>query len=108
VRCVAGAATVFFLGNAIGFLPGLALSQGAPQIRVQVLLQHRATDIPLPANLECVTIAGNPAPRPASTSIQVPSSSWSSMASLWRKRPQGAISSAWAKRIGGRREGGTM
>jgi quercetin dioxygenase-like cupin family protein len=52
VRCVSRAAAVFFLGGAIGFPIGLALSQGAPQMRVQVLLQHRATDIPLPANLE--------------------------------------------------------
>lgn len=52
MRSVSRAAAVFFLGGAIGFPMGLALSQGAPQMRVQVLLQHRATDIPLPASLE--------------------------------------------------------
>jgi hypothetical protein len=29
-----------------------ALSQTAPQMRVQIVLQHRVSDIPLPANLE--------------------------------------------------------
>lgn len=39
-------------GAAVGVPVGYLLSQAAPQTRVQVLLQHRATDIPLPANLE--------------------------------------------------------
>ncbi|NJO33973.1 MAG: hypothetical protein HC869_13360 [Rhodospirillales bacterium] len=52
VRSVARAVAALFLGGTIGFPMGLALSQGAPQMRVQVLLQHRATDIPLPASLE--------------------------------------------------------
>lgn len=51
MRCISLAASVF-LGGAIGVPLGLALSQTAPQMRVQVLLQRRTTDIPLPANLE--------------------------------------------------------
>jgi quercetin dioxygenase-like cupin family protein len=51
VRCISRAASVF-LGGAIGVPLGLALSQTAPQMRVQVLLKHRTTDIPLPVNLE--------------------------------------------------------
>jgi quercetin dioxygenase-like cupin family protein len=39
-------------GAAVGVPAGYVLSQVAPQMRVQVLLQHRVTDIPLPANLE--------------------------------------------------------
>jgi quercetin dioxygenase-like cupin family protein len=31
---------------------GFAFSQAAPQMRVQVLMQQRVSDIPLPANLE--------------------------------------------------------
>ena len=46
------AALLLLLGGAAGIPLGSALSQMAPQMRVQVLLQHRATDIPLPANLE--------------------------------------------------------
>ena len=46
------AALLLLLGGVAGVLLGLALSQPAPQMRVQVLLQHPATDIPLPANLE--------------------------------------------------------
>jgi quercetin dioxygenase-like cupin family protein len=41
-----------FLGGAIGVPLGFALSQTAPQMHAEVLLQHRATDIPGPANLE--------------------------------------------------------
>lgn len=52
MRCISLAASLFFLGTAIGVPLGLTLSQTAPQMRVQILLQHRATDIPLPANLE--------------------------------------------------------
>jgi quercetin dioxygenase-like cupin family protein len=40
------------LGGAIGVPLGFALSQAAPQMRVQILLQQRVTDIPLPANVE--------------------------------------------------------
>jgi quercetin dioxygenase-like cupin family protein len=39
-------------GAAIGVPAGYVLSQTAPQMRVRVLMQHRVTDIPLPANLE--------------------------------------------------------
>jgi len=39
-------------GAAAGVPLGFALSQAAPQMRVQVVLQHRVADIPLPANLE--------------------------------------------------------
>ena len=39
-------------GGTAGIPLGLALSQTAPQMRVQVVLQHRVTNIPLPANLE--------------------------------------------------------
>ena len=49
MRCTFQAALLLLLGGVAG---GLALSQPAPQMRVQVLLQHPATDIPLPANLE--------------------------------------------------------
>ena len=52
MRCVFRAALLVFLGGVAGVPLGLALSQPAPQMRMQVLLQHRATDIPLPANLE--------------------------------------------------------
>jgi quercetin dioxygenase-like cupin family protein len=44
---------LFFLGGAIGFPLGFAFSQtSTPQMHVEVQLQHRVTDIPLPANLE--------------------------------------------------------
>jgi hypothetical protein len=42
----------FLFGGAIGIPLGLALSQPAPQRRVQVHLQRGATDKPMPANLE--------------------------------------------------------
>jgi quercetin dioxygenase-like cupin family protein len=45
-------AVLLAVGGAAGVPLGFALSQTAPQMRVQVLLQHRVTDIPLPANLE--------------------------------------------------------
>lgn len=45
-------ALLLLAGGAAGVLLGFALSQAAPQMRVQVVLQHRVTDIPLPANLE--------------------------------------------------------
>ena len=40
------AALLFLLGGAAGIPLGFALSQTAPQMRVQVLLQQRVTDIP--------------------------------------------------------------
>ena len=52
MRCVFRAALLVFLGGVAGVPLGLALSQPAPKMRMQVLLQHRATDIRLPANLE--------------------------------------------------------
>ena len=52
MRCVFRAALLVFLGGVAGVPLGLALSQPAPQMRMQVLLQHRATNIPLPVNLE--------------------------------------------------------
>lgn len=52
MRCTSLAAAFLVLGGAIGVPLGVSLSQSAPQMRVQVLLQHRAGDIPLPANLE--------------------------------------------------------
>lgn len=46
------AGLLLLLSGTAGIPLGFAISQTAPQMRVQVLLQHRATDIPLPANLE--------------------------------------------------------
>lgn len=46
------AALLLLLGSAVGIPLGFALAQTVPQMRVQVLLQHRVADIPLPANLE--------------------------------------------------------
>ena len=46
------AALLFLLGGAVGIPLGFALSQTRPQMRVQVLLQQRVSDIPLPAILE--------------------------------------------------------
>ena len=46
------AALLLLLGGAAGVPLGFVLSQTMPQMRVQVLLQHRVTNIPLPANLE--------------------------------------------------------
>lgn len=46
------AALLVLLGGAAGIPLGFALSQAAPQMRVQVLLQQRVTSVPLPANLE--------------------------------------------------------
>src|SRR5262249_3201684 len=46
------AALLLLLGAAAGIPLGVALSQAAPQMRVQVLLQRRVGDIPQPANLE--------------------------------------------------------
>ena len=45
-------ALLLLAGGAAGVPLGFALSQAAPQMRVQVVLQHRVADIPLPANLE--------------------------------------------------------
>jgi quercetin dioxygenase-like cupin family protein len=45
-------ALLFLAGGAAGIPLGFALSQAAPQMRVQGVLQHRVADIPLPANLE--------------------------------------------------------
>jgi quercetin dioxygenase-like cupin family protein len=39
-------------GGAAGVPLGFVVSQAAPQLRVEVLLQRHVTDIPLPANLE--------------------------------------------------------
>jgi quercetin dioxygenase-like cupin family protein len=52
VRHASLAALLLLLGGAAGIPLGFAISQTAPQMRVQVLLQHRVTNIPLPANLE--------------------------------------------------------
>ena len=52
MRSTCFAASLLLLGGAAGVPIGFALSQTAPQMRVQVLLQHRVSDIPLPANLE--------------------------------------------------------
>jgi quercetin dioxygenase-like cupin family protein len=52
VRHSAIMALLLVVGGAAGVPLGFALSQTTPQMRVQVLLQHRVTDIPLPANLE--------------------------------------------------------
>ena len=46
------AALFLLLGGAAGVPLGFALSQATPQMRVQVVLQHRVADVPLPANLE--------------------------------------------------------
>jgi quercetin dioxygenase-like cupin family protein len=46
------ATLLFLLGGMAGIPLGFALSQTVPQMRVQVLFQHRATDIPLPTSLE--------------------------------------------------------
>ena len=45
-------ALLLVVGCAAGVPLGFALSQAAPQMRVQVVLRHQFTDIPLPANLE--------------------------------------------------------
>ena len=45
-------ALLLLAGGAAGVPLGFALSQAAPQMRVQVVLQHRVADIPLPANIE--------------------------------------------------------
>ncbi|HJZ42850.1 MAG TPA: cupin domain-containing protein [Hyphomicrobiaceae bacterium] len=52
MRHTSFAALFLLLGGAAGIPVGFALSQAAPQMRVQVVLQHRVADIPLPANLE--------------------------------------------------------
>lgn len=52
MRHTFSAALLLLAGGAVGIPLGFALSQTAPQMRVQVLLQHRVADVPLPANLE--------------------------------------------------------
>ena len=52
MRTTSFAALLLLLGGAAGVPLGFALSQAAPQMRVQVVLQHRVSDLPLPANLE--------------------------------------------------------
>ena len=52
VRHITSATLMLLAGAAIGVPAGYVLSQTAPQMRVRVLMQHRVTDIPLPANLE--------------------------------------------------------
>jgi len=52
VRRTYFAALFLLLGGAAGVPLGFALSQATPQMRVQVVLQHRVADVPLPANLE--------------------------------------------------------
>ena len=45
-------ALLLIMGGAAGVPLGFVLSQTAPQMHVQVVLERRVTDIPLPANLE--------------------------------------------------------
>jgi quercetin dioxygenase-like cupin family protein len=45
-------ALLLVAGGAAGVPLGFALSQAAPQMRVQVVLLQRVAEIPLPANLE--------------------------------------------------------
>ena len=45
-------ALLLLAGGAAGVPLGFALSQAAPQMSVEVVLQRTVTDIPLPANLE--------------------------------------------------------
>jgi quercetin dioxygenase-like cupin family protein len=52
VRHSAIMASLLLAGGAAGVPLGFALSQAVPQVRVQIVLQHRVVDIPLPANLE--------------------------------------------------------
>lgn len=52
MRHTLSAALLLLVGGAVGIPLGFALSQTAPQMRVQVLLQLRVADVPLPANLE--------------------------------------------------------
>lgn len=52
MRHMSSAALMLLVGGAAGVPLGYALPQAAPQMRAQVLLQHRVTDIRLPANLE--------------------------------------------------------
>ncbi len=46
------AALLLLTGGAAGIPLGFALSQAAPQMRVEIVLQQRVTDIPQPANLQ--------------------------------------------------------
>jgi quercetin dioxygenase-like cupin family protein len=52
VRHTSFAAFMLLTGAAAGIPLGFALSQAGPQMRVQVVMQQHATDIPLPANVE--------------------------------------------------------
>lgn len=52
MRHSASLTLLLLAGGAAGVPLGFALSQAAPQMRVQIVLQHRVADIPLPANLE--------------------------------------------------------
>jgi quercetin dioxygenase-like cupin family protein len=52
VRHTSFAALLLLLGGAAGIPLGFALSQAAPLMRVQVVLQHRVADILLPADLQ--------------------------------------------------------
>jgi quercetin dioxygenase-like cupin family protein len=52
VRYTLLSALLLVAGAAAGVPLGFALSQTAPQMRVEVLLQQRVSDIPLPANVE--------------------------------------------------------
>jgi quercetin dioxygenase-like cupin family protein len=45
------AAALFLAGSAAGIPLGIAFSQGAPQMRVEMLLQRVMTEIPQPTNL---------------------------------------------------------
>jgi quercetin dioxygenase-like cupin family protein len=45
-------ASLLLVGAAAGIPLGFVLAQTSPRMQVEVLLQRRVTDIPLPANLE--------------------------------------------------------
>jgi quercetin dioxygenase-like cupin family protein len=51
VRSITFASLLLFAGAAAGVPFGFALSQGSPQMRVEILLRQRVSDIPQPADV---------------------------------------------------------
>jgi len=51
VRSITFASLLLFAGAAAGVPCGFALSQGSPQMRVEILLRQRVSDIPQPADV---------------------------------------------------------
>src|SRR5262245_24824075 len=72
LRRTTHAGWLLVVGARAGIPLGIALSQTAPRMHTETLLQQQVSGIPSPLAFRCVTLAGSLAPRPAPTSTPVP------------------------------------